>query len=135
MAKAATKRKKKSVVKKQAKRDTAKRKRKINRSEEIRKLLHVGMVQPAEIIARIKADHGIDVSPSLISAIKSGGKKKGKKRGRRPNRNDRPADRANHSSPLANSVAQLIEAGKFADKMGGVPLAKKVLDTLAKIRG
>src|SRR5436190_1650437 len=90
----------------------------IVRSAKLEKLLHVGMVNPGEIIARVKADHGLTISPSLISAIKGKGKKK--KRGRKPGR----------ASPNGHSpgIAALLSAKKLVAEVGGIKEARSALD-------
>ena len=104
------------------------KKPKLNRSQAIRDYLAKNPnANPRAIQAGLK-EKGIEISESLASAVKYS-KKKGAVRpiGRRP---ARAASTARSSVLRAEDV---LEAKKFADRVGGVAAARKALDLLAQL--
>ena len=80
---------------------------------------------PKEIAEGLGKD-GIKVTPAFVSTVLSNDRRKGRK-GRR--KGGRPARGA------SNAFANLVQAKKLADQMGGVEKARAALDALAKILG
>jgi hypothetical protein len=83
---------------------------------------------PREIRPAIKEAHGVDVSPQMISMIKS--KYRKTRRGRRPGVRAVGRPRANSSHI---TVDDLVSAKKLANQMGGVQRAQEVLSALARL--
>lgn len=82
---------------------------------------------PQAVAAALKASHGVTVTPTFVSTIKSNAKRKKGKRGRKPGR----AAAASGSSKVSMDV--LLAAKQFARELGGVEKAKAAVDTLAKL--
>jgi hypothetical protein len=80
---------------------------------------------PKEITEALGKD-GIKVTPAFVSTVLSNDRRKGRK-GRR--KGGRPRGGGD------NSFADLVQAKKLADQMGGVEKARAALNALAKILG
>jgi hypothetical protein len=86
---------------------------------------------PKEIAPAVKSAHGLDVSPQMISMIKS---KLGKGRRRRRKAGAAPAaavSRGNNSARF--TIDDLITAKKLAQQIGGIPRAQEALAALARL--
>jgi hypothetical protein len=104
---------------------------KITKSQAVRDYLAKHpRAKPKEIGPAIKEAHGLDVSPQMISMIKS---KARRGRGRRR----RAAAVAAVGRPRTNSsritVDDLVTAKKLAGQMGGVSRAQEALAALARL--
>lgn len=122
----ATKKKTKTVKKKRAKK--AARKRKVNKSQAVRDYLASHPDAGPTEVCKALADKGIKVSPQQVSTIKSSSKKKaGKKAGKKPGRRKQAA------AGGRVSVAELVTAKDFADRVGGVANAQELLAALGKL--
>jgi hypothetical protein len=85
---------------------------------------------PKEIAPAVKSAHGLDVSPQMISMIKS---KVGKK-GRRRKSGPRPSAAAARGSNSARfTIDDLVMAKKLAQQIGGIPRAQEALAVLARL--
>ena len=108
----------------------AKKKKKINRSQAIRDVLAKDPKAMPKAIKAGLAKKGINVTNSLINAVKYGKSKPGKskpgKRGRKPG--PRPKSAASETSFDA-----LLGAKSLADKLGGVRRAQQALDMLGRL--
>lgn len=104
------------------------RKRKVNKSEEVRNFLDSNpSAQPKEVSEAL-GKKGIKVTPQAVSTIKfNAAKKAGKKVGRR----GRPKGTKGANGTV--QVDSLLRAKRFAEEMGGVSEAKQALDVLAKL--
>ncbi|MFO1065769.1 MAG: hypothetical protein U0892_18055 [Pirellulales bacterium] len=97
---------------------------------------------PSEIAAIIKSEHGVEVSPAMVSTVlsqdKSRGGKPAGKRGR-PKKGaaaTKSAGRPAAKKPQADlSLDALVKIKKMAEEVGGIEQAKAALDALAKILG
>jgi hypothetical protein len=81
---------------------------------------------PKEITEALGKD-GVKVTPAFVSTVLSNDRRKGRKgrgKGGRP-----------RGSSSANAFADLVQAKKLADQMGGVEKARAALNALAKILG
>ena len=87
---------------------------------------------PKEIAPAVKSAHGLDVSPQMISMIKSKFGKKG-----RPRRRKAGAAGGAAASRGANSsrftIEDLVTAKKLAQQIGGIPRAQEALAALARL--
>ncbi len=97
----------------------------------------------AEVAEAVNAQYGWEISPGYVSTIKSqkgltkGRKGKAKKTVARKTAG-KTVKRAGRPKAAANSdlsLAQLQDAKRLADELGGVEQAKKALDALAGLRG
>jgi hypothetical protein len=87
---------------------------------------------PKEIAPAVKAAHGLDVSPQMISMIKSKLGKKG--RGRRRKSSAAPPATASRGANSARfTIEDLITAKKLAQTMGGIPRAQEALAALVRL--
>ena len=102
----------------------AKKRGSVNLSEEIRKYVASNPNAKPKAVAEGLAKAGMKVTPIYVSTVLSNARRKsGKgKRGRK-------GRAANQGDVLAN----LVQAKKFIDKLGGIDAAKAAIDTLAKI--
>jgi hypothetical protein len=105
-----------------------------NKSAAIREYLDVHKrAKPKEIVAAMK-EKGLDVSPQMVSTIKT---KHRKRRGRKMSGQDVGNGPVNsrRGRPSSGKIAieQLIVAKRFADQVGGVRAAREALDVLAKL--
>jgi len=112
------------------------KKSKVNKSQAVRDYAaeHPD-AKPAEISAAL-AEMGIQVSPQAVSTIKyQAAKKTGapKRRGR-PRKAAKGAAAPARSNGRSGDLSDLLAAKALADQVGGVEQAKKLLDTLAKLR-
>ena len=101
-----------------------------NKSEAIREYLKSKPdAGPTEVVNELKKK-GITVAPALVSNVKAAlrGKKGGAKKGRPGRKPGRPA-----AASDSVSLASLIEARDFADKVGGVEKAQQLLRALGKL--
>ena len=90
---------------------------------------------PKEIAPAVKSAHGLDVSPQMISMIKSNFGKKGPRRRRKTNAEGAaPAKAAGRkgNSPRF-TIEDLITAKKLAQTMGGIPRAQEALAALVRL--
>ena len=103
----------------------AKKKKKINRSQAIRDVLAKDPKAMPKAIKAGLAKKGINVTNSLINAVKYGQPKKGPgKRGRKP---------GPRSAAGETSFDALLDAKSLADKLGGVRRAQQALDMLRRL--
>lgn len=86
---------------------------------------------PKEIAEALNKD-GLKVTAGFVSTILSNDRKRSGKSGRKGRRGGR---RAANGRGGEVAVAQLIQAKKLADQMGGVEQARQALDALAKLLG
>ena len=113
------------------------KKSKVNKSQAVRDYAaeHPD-AKPAEIAAAL-AEMGIQVSPQAVSTIKYQAAKKGdapKRRGRPRKAAKATATTTARSNGRSGDLSGLLAAKALADQVGGVEQAKKLLDTLAKLR-
>ena len=101
----------------------------LNRSEEVRKyLLAHPAAGPKEVVA-VMAQQGITITSALVSNVKYGSGRS-KKANHRARAAAAPPVEAGSDIPLD----LLIEAKKFADRMGGIAQARAALDALASLQ-
>jgi hypothetical protein len=98
----------------------------VNKTQVIKDMLAADPSASPKVVSADLATKGIKASPTYVSSIKSklkgshGRKRKGKKR--------RARDKGD-----AISIEALVEAKRFADKLGGVGKVKAIFDALAKL--
>lgn len=101
-----------------------------NKSQAIRDYLKAHpKAGPTEVCKELKKK-GLTVAPALVSnvkaaALRKSGKKPAKRKGRGPGRPAGAADKV--------SLASLIDAREFVDRVGGVEQAKSLLKALDKL--
>ena len=105
----------------------------ISKSQAVREYLtDHPKAMPKEIAPAVKAAHGLDVSPQMISMIKS---KFGKKRRRGGPKAKSASGRID--LPRANAsritIDDLVAAKKLAVQMGGISRAQDALAALARL--
>jgi hypothetical protein len=93
---------------------------------------------PKAIAAKLKSEHGIEVSAQFVSTVLSQAKKRdGKKtrrgRGRPPGSGKAAKSVVTTKSSGGLSVELLLKAKKLAAELGGVEEAKAALDALARL--
>lgn len=103
-----------------------------NKSSAIRKYKSENPDAGPKIIAEALNKEGLKVTAGFVSTVLSNDKKRSGQGGRRGRRRGRPAA-SGRGGDVA--VAQLIQAKKLADQMGGVEQARQALDALAKLLG
>ncbi len=112
-------------------------KRKINKSQAVLAYMADNPDAKPKAVAEALATKGITVTPGAVSTIKFQAAKKGDapaaKRPGRPAKTGKSAKSAAKSGGNSN-LDQLIAAKELADRVGGVDEAKRLLDTLAKLR-
>jgi hypothetical protein len=86
---------------------------------------------PKEIAPAVKSAHGLDVSPQMISMIKSKLGKKGRPRRRKAGAAAAAASRGANSSRF--TIEDLVTAKKLAQQIGGIPRAQEALAALARL--
>lgn len=102
----------------------------LNRSEEVRKyLLAHPEAGPKEVVA-VLAQQGITITSALVSNVKYGSGRSKKAANHRTRAATVPPVEAGSDIPLD----LLIEAKKFADRMGGIAQARAALDALASLQ-
>jgi hypothetical protein len=108
---------------------------KISKSQAVRDYLaEHPTAMPKEIAPAVKAAHGLDVSPQMISMIKSKTIKTGGRRRRGRRASAAPAiagARATNSSRF--TVEDLVTAKKLASQIGGIPRAQEALAALVRL--
>ena len=105
----------------------AKKRGATNLSAEIRKYVATNPNAKPKAISEGLAAAGVKVTPTYVSTILSNARRKsgkGKRRGRKPGR---PAGKK------GDMFANLLQAKKLVDKLGGIDAARAAIDTLAKI--
>jgi len=90
---------------------------------------------PKEIAPAVKSAHGLDISPQMISMIKSKLGKKGARRRRKisPQGSPPAAATSRKNNAARFTVEDLITAKKLAQTMGGIPRAQEALAALARL--
>jgi hypothetical protein len=115
----------------------------VNRSEAIREYLKMDPQASPSDIKQALAAKGVNVSDSLISAVKyrkpkGKKKKKGRKPGRpaaaKATRRAKPAKTAAKSAGGTISIDSLMTASKLVESMGGVENATKALGVLKRLQ-
>lgn len=108
-----------------------------NKTEAVKRAISGGLTSPTEIVARVKEEYGMDVTPGLVSTIKSTLKRR-KPKGK-PGRKPRQA--TDNGVPPARAVAtrgllpeDLVALSALAEKAGGVDQLQEFLGVLKKIR-
>lgn len=95
----------------------------VNKSEEIRKLVKSGVSKPTEVQAAL-AERGIQVSPQMVSTVKS--KMSARRRARKIGRRRMAANSAAAPTDI-KTLARFIRA---VHDIGGVGEARKILKEL-----
>jgi hypothetical protein len=98
-----------------------------NLSAEIRKYVESNPNAKPKAISEGLAAEGVKVSPTYVSTILSNERRKSgkqKRRGRRPGRS---------AGKKGDLFANLLQAKKLVDKLGGIDAARTAIETLAKI--
>jgi len=103
-------------------------KAKVNRSQAIRDYLAKNAKASANEIKEALAKEGIQVSDSLISAVKYK-----KPKGKRGKKRGRPAGAASNGAAI--SIDSLVAAKKMVDQLGGIEAAEKAIAVLKKLGG
>jgi hypothetical protein len=89
---------------------------------------------PKEIGPAIKTAHGIEVSPQMISMIKSKFRKGPKRRGRKRRTESVAMTRRGRPSNGARfSIDDLVSAKKLAQQVGGVDRAQQLIQALVRL--
>jgi hypothetical protein len=115
-----------------AKRRSAAAAEKISKSQAVRDYLaEHPRAKPKEIRPAVKAAHGLDISPQMISMIKS---KSRRRRGRRGTAaaEVRAAGRVRTNASRI-TVEDLVSAKKLAGQLGGISRAQELLAALARL--
>lgn len=99
----------------------------VNKSLEIRSYIEANPdAKPKEVVSAL-AEKGVVVSAAFVSTLKSNDKRKGGapagKRGRKP------------GGGSIDGIETLVQAKKLVDQMGGIDVARRALESLAKILG
>lgn len=111
-------------------------KRKVNKSQAIRDFADANPDAGPKAIVEGLAKKGIKVAPALVSNVKTAAANKkagGKKPGRKPGRPAGSTAKAKAGSSDSVSLNALLDGQNFAEKVGGVEEAKKILTTLQKL--
>ena len=107
-----------------------------NKSQAIRDYLGTNpKAGPTEVQKELKKK-GIDVALALVSNVKAamlGKKKKAKKKTKRAKPGPKPVGRPSTRGGDKVSLSSLIEAREFAEKVGGVDEAIKLLKAVDKL--
>ncbi len=98
-----------------------------NLSEEIRSYVKANPNSKPKAISEGLAAAGVKVTPTYISTILSNERRKSGKSKRRGRKPGRPAGKK------GDLFANLLQAKKLVDKLGGIDAAREAIDTLAKI--
>jgi hypothetical protein len=108
-------------------------------SQLIRDQISKGNDKPSAIVAAIKAETGVNVSPALVNNVKMTMMRKaakGLRRGPKPRLQSAQAGQQdvanNRSGEGRNLKPSELDVAKFALKMGGVEQAVKALQNLVK---
>jgi hypothetical protein len=109
---------------------------KITKSEAVRRALADGVDQPADGVAYIKDNFGLEIGPGHFSAVKAGEKKKGEKPKGKPGRKSKAAVEgylAPPPKPAAKGETDLLaamEAMKPLVASLGADKVKRIVDLL-----
>ncbi len=104
----------------------------VNKSKVIRDFANKNSsATPKEIVAKL-AEQGLELTPQFVSTVLSNARRKEGKPAKRGRGRGRPAGTT--KTALAG-VEGIIQAKKFAEKLGGVDAAKAALDALSQILG
>lgn len=117
-----------------ARRKAASNNGEISKSQAVRDYLKEHpRAKPKVIRPAILEAHGLDVTPQMISMVKSK-MKKTRRRGRKPGpkAGARQARGVNGGSSNL-TYDQLIEVKRLADQLGGIERAREALDALARL--
>ena len=98
-----------------------------NLSAEIRKYVENNPDAKPKAISEGLAVAGIKATPTYVSTILSNERRKSGKQKRRGRKLGRPAGKKK------DMFANLLQAKKLVDKLGGIDAARSAIDTLAKI--
>ena len=98
-----------------------------NLSEEIRNYVKANSNAKPKAISEGLASAGVKVTPTYVSTILSNERRKSGKSKRRGRKPGRPAGKK------GDLFANLLQAKKLVDKLGGIDAARQAIDTLAKI--
>ena len=108
-----------------------KKKKSVNVSKSVRDYASANKsAKPKDISAALKKQ-GIVASPNYVSNILSTAKRAKGKPGRK--KRARAAAPVAAGGNISDVIASLVEAKKFAAKVGGIDAARKALDALAKL--
>jgi hypothetical protein len=91
---------------------------------------------PTEVANALKKK-GINISPAHVSNVKAALRKRAEGSngvGRTAGANDRAGRRGRRASGDAVSLGSLLEARRFAERVGGLEKASALLDALTKLR-
>ena len=86
--------------------------------------------KPKEIAPAVKEAHGLDISPQMISMIKSKMGKDSRRRGRKPGT---AASGRARGDAARITIDELVTAKKLVDQMGGIARAQQALAALARL--
>ncbi len=104
----------------------------VNKSKLIRELAGKGLnASPKEIVAKL-AEQGVETNTQFVSTILSNARRKEGKPSKRGRGRGRPAGTG---KSVVAGIDGIIQAKKFAEKLGGVDAAKAALDALSQILG
>jgi hypothetical protein len=107
----------------------------INKSDEVRRYMEQNPAAgPKAVVAALK-EQGIEVSKSLVNALRAkakAGKAPTKQAAGPPRRASAAAAPRSRTDSL--SAADLLEAKKLVDQLGGVEQARRALETLEQLR-
>jgi hypothetical protein len=126
--------KKKAAPKKKATRKKKAPAKSVNKSQAIRDYCEANpTIGPKETAAAL-TEQGIQVSPAMVSTVKTQAKKK---KTQTPKRRGRPRKNAASSAkPASDKIAlsSLLAAKKMSEQLGGVEKAQAALAALAKLQ-
>jgi hypothetical protein len=107
----------------------AKPKTELSGSEAIRQTLATGTTKTADVITAVKEKHGLDVSISLVSAVK------GKQGYTKQHRRHRAGSAGQVQAPGSDlvSITALLDAKKLVQKLGSIEKAFAVLKALDRL--
>lgn len=100
--------------------------KKVNKTQAVKEYMSQNRKASPKEVSEALTKQGIEVSPNYVSTIKS----KLKKRRRRP----RKVGAAAASPTDRLSLSALLDAKRFAERIGNLDKAKELLDALAKLK-
>lgn len=102
----------------------------VNKSEEIRVFARANPDLGPTAIANALTAKGVEVSPPQVSNVLTAANKKDKVKGKP---GPKPGRRAAAAGGTTISIDSLVDAKRFAEKVGGVDEAKQLISALEKV--
>jgi hypothetical protein len=111
-----------------------KRKSTLTAADAMRQVMASGVKKTGDVVAAVKKQFGLDVSPAYVAQFRSVEKKRRRRRGRTQAATTGPARRTGRRTRAVSASSVLLAGVEFIKQAGSIEAAKEALAVIEEIK-